>query len=229
MRNITLVENLPFTVPPIEDLTDVLPRHKTKVYPMREAEQIDTITVHHFASDAPLINQAAFHVNGHGWPGIGYSMVVWKDKLYQTNDLLSQAYHSKDHNHHSIGIAVLGNLSKRPLTDVERNLLYAGILTSKHHLPSIQRIEGHNEQGKTACPCTDMNRIRSDIAALEQSMRPVEEPVVELPDLREEKIRKALALINEINWLVSERNAGKDYALDQLAEQYDFMKSMSRI
>lgn len=170
MRGIKLVPNIPYTLPEIEDLTDLLPRHKTKVYPMRTIEDIDTITVHHMASEAPLFNQAAYHVNGRGWAGMGYSMVVSDGKLFQTNNLLSITNHSSGHNPHSIAISIRGDLSKRPMTSVERELLYAGILTLKHYLPHIKYVVGHGEQGRTSCPATSMNQIRADIMALEQKL-----------------------------------------------------------
>lgn len=200
MRNITAITDLPFNIPPIEDITDSLPKHSTKVYPMRNIEDIDTITVHHMASDAPLINQAAYHVNGRGWAAIGYTLVIYEGRLYQCNDLLAQTNHSAGHNHHSVSISIHGDLSKRPMTSQERELLYAGILTLKYYLPHIKYIAGHNEQGKTSCPCTSMNQIREDIASLEEQIqfkasdsnqnKEIYESVIRLNDLYDKWINK---------------------------------------
>src|SRR5690606_37036933 len=51
-----------------------------------------------------------------------------------------------------------------------RELLYAGIFTLKRYLPHIKHVVGHNEQGKTACPCTSMNRVRKDLTDIELEM-----------------------------------------------------------
>src|SRR5690606_36739366 len=68
-----------------------------------------------------------------------------------------------------VGIVVNRDLSKGDMTDLERELLYAAILSVKAVLP-IKEIKGHNELCPTACPCTSMNRIRSDIAKLENEI-----------------------------------------------------------
>lgn len=227
MRGIRLVENLPFNIPPIEDVTDKLVRHKTKVYQMRDPEQIDTITIHHMASEAPLWNQSSHHVNNKGWAALGYTLVVTGTGLHQCNDLLSQTNHSSGHNDHSVSIAILGDLSKRPMTSVERELLYAGILTLKHYLPSIKYIVGHNEQSNTACPCTSVNQIRKDIAVVEAQMQ------FEQSAARKKEMSYAIA--NQITYLYnlmqgkkpdgSPATAGESkWAENTLMELYPFMK-----
>jgi len=191
MRNISVIPVLPYKIPPIEDITDELPKHAEKVYPTRDLEQIDCITVHHMASEAPLMNQAAFHVNGRGWAGIGYQMVISDGRLYQCHDLTTQSNHSSGHNDHSIAISIRGDLSKRPLTPIERELLYSGILTLKYYIPSIKYIVGHNEQSKTSCPCISMNQVRQDIASLEEQMQFESQPNNRVADYFKAKERFA--------------------------------------
>ncbi|UVI31226.1 peptidoglycan recognition protein family protein [Paenibacillus spongiae] len=130
---------------------------------------IKRIVVHHMASEAPLRNQALYHVNSHHWPGIAYKLCVSDGVLYQTNDLLSYTTHAKGANTDSIGIAVKADLSKRPMTETERQLLYAGILTLLEIWPNAA-IVGHNEVSATSCPCTDMKVIRSDIELLKKKI-----------------------------------------------------------
>lgn len=170
-----LREKLPFSLPQIEDITDQLPKHPTKKWGRRKFEEVKRLVVHHMASEAPLVNQAKYHVNSHDWAGIAYNLVVSDGRLFQTNDLLAYTTHAKGANEDSIGIAVLGDLSKRAMTSQERELLYAGILTVKGIWPGIV-VVGHNEVSKTACPCTSMNQIRADISALELKMSVTDTP-----------------------------------------------------
>ena len=190
MRNIKLVENLPFEAPQIEDITDKLPRKasweslkkrwivkgewdgKTYVRGFRKPEQITTIVVHHSGSpEASITTHAKNHANRWG-AGLAYHMSIEDGHIYQTNDLLSMTYHSAGNNTYTVSIEVNRDLSKADLTDDERRLLYAAILTLKSVLPTITDVKGHNELPtcQTACPCTSMDRIRADIAAIEKQM-----------------------------------------------------------
>lgn len=139
-------------------------------------EEIDTIIVHHMASEAPLVNQANYHVNTHKWPGIAYGLVVSGTRLLQTNNLLSMTFHAGGHNTYTVPIAIHGDLSKREMTSRERELLYAAILTAKKYIPTIKYIKGHDEVNKTSCPCTSVHKIREDIAKLELQMKAAAEP-----------------------------------------------------
>jgi hypothetical protein len=81
-------------------------------------------------------------------------------------------YHAGNNNTYTIGIEVNRDLTKSDLTDEERNLLYAAILTVKSLFPTIKEIKGHRElpTAATACPVTNMDRIRADIVSLEEQM-----------------------------------------------------------
>lgn len=171
MRNLTRTQKMP-NVGPIIDITDKLPKHPSKQWSRRDPSMVQRIVVHHMASEAPLENQAKYHVNHHQWPGIAYHLCIVKGQIYQTNDLMSLTTHALGANPSGVGIAVLGDLSKRNMTDDERHALYAAILTVKELFPDA-KIQGHNEaswetaQHATSCPCTDMDRIRKDIADIE--------------------------------------------------------------
>lgn len=161
----------------IEDITDKLPKNPNKVWPTRQMSQVKRIIVHHMASEAPLKNQALYHINHHGWAGIAYHFCIDGDQLYQTNDILSRTSHAMGANDIGVGISVRADLSKRNMTDGERNALYAGILTLRALFPAAI-IQGHNEASlelanhKTSCPCSDMNRIRKEVSELEQPTTP---------------------------------------------------------
>lgn len=195
-------------IPQIEDVTDQLPKvpnmtwdtYKKKkvvkgvdtgewVTGPRKPEEIDTIVIHHTASDAPLKNQAKYHVDHQKWPGIGYHLAIDEGRIKQCNDLLSMTFHASGNNTYTVSIVVNADLSKREMTSQERELLYAAILTVKRLLP-IKHIVGHNELCPTACPCTSMNQIRKDIEYLEMRL-------VEMQS-REYRLQKVNAIARRI-------------------------------
>lgn len=168
MRNISFHQH--FTdLPPIVDTVDAMPKGKLYPWPIRSATQIDTIVVHHMASEAPLVNQANYHINGRGWRGIGYHIVIDIDKVLQVNDLMHITNHCTNYNTRGIGVSIRGDLSKRPLTSLERKLLNATLVTLKALFPKAA-IKAHRELSATSCPCTDINFIREDVFTLEQEI-----------------------------------------------------------
>lgn len=153
----------------IEDIVDSMPKGNNYPWITRNPEQITEIIIHHFASEASLLANANYHINGRGWRALGYHVVIDKTRILQTNDLLHQTTHCAGHNEKSIGISIRGDLSKREMTPTERELLYAAIITVKGLFPNAVVI-GHNEAtGKTSCPCTSMKKIREGVATLELS------------------------------------------------------------
>ena len=76
--------------PPIQDVIDTLPKHKTEEYETRPLEDIRYLVIHHSAVPAIVGAKsiAAYHVRRHEWPGIGYHFVVAENgTVYQTNAL----------------------------------------------------------------------------------------------------------------------------------------------
>lgn len=192
MRNLSVITGLPFNAE-IIDITDKLPRRMTwEELPdkqnivrgvwdgtyhtgFRNPEDIDTIAIHHSGSpEGTLISHAKYHASQWG-AGISYHMSIEDGVIKQTNDLRSFTFHVAGNNTYTVGIEINRDLSKSDLTDRERQLLYAAILTVKSMLP-IKQILGHNELNKTACPCTSMSRIRDDVAKLELQMKAPTEP-----------------------------------------------------
>jgi hypothetical protein len=183
-------------VQPIEDIVDKLPKKaawetlkrkwivagvwdgKTYLEGFRKPEDITCITIHHSGSpEGTLTSHANAHARRWG-AGIAYHVAIDKGRIYQTNDLLTMSYHAGNNNTYSVGIVCNRDLTKSDLTDEERKLLYAAILSVKAVIPTITDIKGHNEMPtcKTACPATDMNRIRADVYALEQDMARSQSP-----------------------------------------------------
>lgn len=211
MRNITLTPTIPYNVPPIIDITDQLPKKASwesirKKYTVkghwdgvtwhtgfRNPQDIDTIIIHHSGPpEGTLESHARYHASKWGG-GISYHISIDKGVIKQCNDLLSFTYHAGDNNTYTVGIEVNRNLTKQnDLTDQERKLLYAAILTVKSLLP-IKYIIGHNEVCPTACPVTSLDRIRKDVAALENEME------FNQTDVKKEEV--AYRIVNELTYL----------------------------
>jgi hypothetical protein len=193
MRNLTLIPTTPYKLPPIEDITDKLPKKapweplrkkytvkgewdgKTWHTGFRNPEDINTIIIHHSGPpEGTLDSHARYHADKWG-AGISYHIAIDQGRIKQLNNLLSFTFHAGGHNTYTVGIVINRDLRNGDLTSQERELLYAAILTVKSLLP-IKHILGHNEVNATACPCTSMNRIRADVAALELELERAKAP-----------------------------------------------------
>lgn len=218
MNLLTLIpELLNSGIPPIENIIDKLPNHPSKKYIKRDLSKVTTLVVHHMASEAPLINQANYHVNGRGWARIGYHIVIANNKVYQTNYLDTESYHTSGHNRTGIGIAILGDLSKRNITQLERDLLTA-VLVSLHALFPNAQIKGHNQLTATSCPATDMNKIREDVSTLENKL----ELEAALNENLQGQLLNAAALHTRVNDLYAKAAAPGKY-------QVEAIKKLSRV
>lgn len=163
-------------LPQIINITEELPHHASKRWPKRSMELLQGITVHHFASEAPIVNQALYHVNAHGWVGLAYTVVIRDGQIYQTNYLDDRTTHASGGNDISWGVCIGGDLSKRSMTDFERRAL-SGVCIALKELKEGLWVKGHNQISRTSCPCTDMNRIREEIMTAEQEIERAEDPV----------------------------------------------------
>jgi hypothetical protein len=175
MRNYQWIPSLPFNLKPILDITDTLMSKPNDPNPLRLPTDIKYISIHHSAVEGATIESyAKYHVKNQGWFHIGYHTVIKGDQTYQTNDLLTFSYHTASHNAQTVSVSISGDLSKRPLSEVERNNLYGVILTYMElfGIP-VENVKGHNEfpDQKTSCPCIDMNKVRMDIAGLQFQMK----------------------------------------------------------
>lgn len=183
-------------LPEIVDITDQLPKHPTKIWPKRSIESIELSVQHHTASEAPLINQALYHINHHNWAGLAYTFVVDRGNIYQTNDLLSLTSHASGANTIGVGVCINGDLSKRPMIDFERRAII-GIHITLKKLLGVE-VMGHNEASKkyanhiTACPVISMDKLREDIMSVENEIAFNESP--------QKKEEIAFRLMNQMNY-----------------------------
>ncbi|MEC0231191.1 peptidoglycan recognition protein family protein [Paenibacillus alba] len=225
IRNISLLPNLPFNVLPIQDITDTLATRLPDPETPRTPDKITHIAVHHSAVEGGTIaGYADYHVNSLKWSHIGYHTVIKGNQIFQTNDLLTFSYHTSSNNSYTVSVSVSGDLSKRALTTDERNCLYATILTLMNifKIPA-ENVLGHNEypSNNTACPCIDMNQLRSDIKNIQMKMQQ--------QDSWESKLTKISQMVNQFNYFNSLVKGGAAdgnavWAVSQQMQLYDVMK-----
>lgn len=156
-------------LPQVQDIVAQLPHHATKVWPKRDFNRLEGIVIHHAASEAPIRNQALYHVNSHGWAGIAYTFCIQNGQIFQTNYIDDRTTHASGANDIAFGICVVGDLSKRSITDFERRAITGLVLMLKEEYPHLW-VKGHNAVTATSCPCTDMNVIRKDIETAERNV-----------------------------------------------------------
>ncbi len=223
MRNVQAITGLPFEVKPFIDITDQLPSRPDPETP-RLPEQITHIAVHHSAVEGATIESYAnYHVKQLGWAHIGYHFVIKGDQAYQTNDLLTFSYHTASNNDYTVSVSISGDLSKRPMSEVERNALYAVILTymDLFQIPA-ENVWGHNEYPKnaTSCPCIDMNKVRDDIRTIQMRLQRAQ--------TKQARLERAFAVANQSAYMYSlaqNDNGDGEWARNWLDEVYSVMKS----
>jgi hypothetical protein len=101
--------------PPIEDLTDSLPKHPSKTYDTRPLSQIEYLIIHHTAAaaDLPAEPIARYQVEQLDRPGIAYHFYLTGDgAVYQTNRLETVSDHAYDKSPVGVGLAFAGNFSE---------------------------------------------------------------------------------------------------------------------
>lgn len=187
-------------IPQVVNIVNQLPHHPTKKWPKRDFNLLQGSTVHHFASEAPIVNQALYHINAHDWVGLAYTIVIRDGQILQTNYLDDRTTHASGGNDISFGVCIGGDLSKRSITDFERRALTGVVLGLKEMFPHLW-VKGHNQISKTSCPCTDMNRIRADIESAEE--------LLSYKETSSAKMVRAYALTDRVSSLYNRLNDAK--------------------
>lgn len=99
----------------------------------------------------------------HGWKGIGYHYVVYRDGSVHTGrDVAAIGAHCTGRNANSIGICYIGGCAadgktpKDTRTPAQIKALRDLVGELKKKYPGA-RVHGHNEFANKACPCFDVN------------------------------------------------------------------------
>lgn len=141
----------------IINITDQLPKG-SKPYPKRNLSQIVRFVVHHSATTTGTPQEyAKYHVEGHGWPGIGYHFVLQKDgTIYQTNALETISYGVEGNNTGSINICLTGNFETETLQAPQKDAL-VWLLRELGAQLGPKPILPHSAFKPTKCPGAHIN------------------------------------------------------------------------
>lgn len=105
------------------------------------------------------------HVNENGWSDIGYHWVIRRDgSLERGRSFERIGAHCKGHNRHSIGICLIGGMSKEEKTEnnftrVQFTQLKSLVYFLKEFLPKIKKVTGHREYANKTCPCFEVKEV----------------------------------------------------------------------
>lgn len=138
-----------------------------------------SIILHHTAalvkdSDKRLAGQASWdaavahargaqrlHKNIRGWKEIGYHYIIdWEGRIFEGRPVDRLGAHVEKHNTGSIGVVLLGDLTRQRLTRKQSDslrLLLNTLMTRFHIDP--KDISGHYQMKYTVCPGTYLNNI----------------------------------------------------------------------
>ena len=111
-------------IPGARDIRESLFRHPRRTYSYRPLEAIRKVAVHHSLTRTGRTGSIArYHVQTHGWPGIGYHFVIEKDgDLMWCNDLRVKSYHLGQSNYHAVGICLLGDFQEEDLGEKQASV-----------------------------------------------------------------------------------------------------------
>lgn len=143
--------------PVIHDIVGELPKSSSSSYSTRPTSDITTLVIHHTTGDPfqPITNIASYHVNGKGWPGIGYHVVIdGAGKIYLTNYPSTISYHANYANPYAMGISLQGNFMTNPPPVAQLESCRAVVEYYKSLFPTIQNVIKHRDApgSSTACP-----------------------------------------------------------------------------
>jgi len=145
--------------PPIEDITDRLPRHPERRFDRRTLDQIQYLVIQHsvLPGDFPPEKIATYLVEKRQWPGIGYHFYITSDgKIYQTNPLETVCYFAGanlQYNPLGVCICFAGNFTTEVPTAAQLSSggKLLAFLMQELNLP-LESIKGHKEFVITQSP-----------------------------------------------------------------------------
>jgi len=160
---------------PVIDIVNRMPKHPTKTYPRRDLGDISHIDMHHSAtltSDyrglSTIEGFANFHINTHGWAGIGYHYILTPDlKIYKTGYDSQSRWSVGNHNGYTISSLIIGDYSQEEISLDLYNLAIKWINYKKRaYAVPVVNIKGHNEypgHASNTCPGINMTQFREDV------------------------------------------------------------------
>lgn len=132
-----------------------LPSHSTKTYSTRSLEDIHTLIIHHTTGDAfgSTADIASYHINGKGWPGIGYHYLIdGAGKIERVNHHETISYHASYHNDDSIGISLKGSFVGDAIPSDDQMAATAWLVEKLKGELLIENVIGHKETAYAQTP-----------------------------------------------------------------------------
>lgn len=122
-------------------------------YLVHDLKDVEYIIFHHSATSANTTVEEIHKMHkDRTWAGIGYNLAITPDgKCYLGRGLKKQGAHCLGMNSKSIGVVVIGNFEKHPVTKEQ----YTTCVNLAHYFKSKNKdviIEGHKTFNKTLCP-----------------------------------------------------------------------------
>ncbi|XP_050418332.1 peptidoglycan-recognition protein LB [Patella vulgata] len=122
------------------------------------------VYIHHGASAActtktrctAIVKQYQnYHMDGHGWPDLGYTFVIGEDgNVYEGHGWGKIGTHTLHHNSDGLGFCVIGDFTSRvpnaAAINAVKQLIDCGVKNGK--ITSDYIIKGHRDVRATACP-----------------------------------------------------------------------------
>ena len=145
-------------MPALQNVVDRLQQHPTERYTTRPLDAIRQICIHHSAVSGATTAEiiAKYHVEEHGWPGIGYHYYIRPDgSIQQTQRLETVSWHVSKHNDASVGVCLAGDFTYSPPSQVQVDSaarLVAWLMQERGVVEA--NVMGHKEfpDNDTSCP-----------------------------------------------------------------------------
>ena len=139
----------------MHDLTDSLPQRPG--YSSRPRSAIRYVVVHHVGSgvnrDYTAQEIARYHVDGNGWPGIGYHFLVHPaGQIDQVNRLETRSYHCGNLNGQSVGVCLAGDFSEAMPASGQIESVGRLVGELQAELGRELIVLGHGDVPSTSCP-----------------------------------------------------------------------------
>ncbi len=139
----------------IVDLRDSLPVHATLKYDWRLMQAIKRIVIHHSATSVTATAEqfARYHVDHHGWPGIGYHFVVTANgEIQYVNDHTLITYGVENQNADTVHICLPGDFTSAPPPEAQLQATRRLIDNYRLAMGQVYPVVGHRDIGDSSCP-----------------------------------------------------------------------------
>lgn len=151
-------------LPKYRDIRNSIRKHPNKQFPDNGIQAKTDIAIHHSLTlTGSAESYANYHIDNHGWPGVGYSFVIEQDgTIKHCNDINLRTYHVGASNDFAIGICLTGDFRTQKPTKAQEESLRLLHEVLKSAMPNYKRTRGHNEFPGYAlkqCPMFDFDAV----------------------------------------------------------------------